>query len=55
MIGGGGNFPENIARTNSRPYIDAITPVGVTPYSTSGAAGLSFMQHPWLVNLEIEP
>jgi len=31
-------------RTKSRPDIDAITSVGVTPYSTSEAAGLSGME-----------
>jgi hypothetical protein len=37
MIGGAGNLPSKMARTKSRPDIDAITCVGVTPYSTVGA------------------
>src|SRR6059058_3750615 len=43
MIGGAGNLPAKKARTKSRPVIDAITLVGVTPYSTFAAAGWSFM------------
>jgi len=43
MIGGAGNFPSKMARTKSRPDIDAITLVGVTPYSTLGA-GASAME-----------
>ncbi len=42
MIGGAGNFPSKIARTKSMPAIEAMTSVGVTPYSTLGA-GLSSM------------
>jgi hypothetical protein len=38
MIGGDGNRPSKMARTKSSPAIDAITSVGVTPYSTLGAA-----------------
>src|ERR1700733_7819747 len=37
MIGGAGSLPENIARTKSMPAIEAITSVGVTPYSGLGA------------------
>src|ERR1700731_4892016 len=37
MIGGVGNLPSKIARTKSIPAIDAITSVGVTPYSILGA------------------
>ena len=40
MIGGSGNRPEKIARTKSRPGIDAMISVGVTPYSLL-RAGLS--------------
>jgi len=47
MIGGAGNLPSKMARTKSRPDIDAITWVGVTPYSTSEAVVLSSMAiHP---------
>ena len=45
MIGGAGNLPSKMARTKSRPDIDAITCVGVTPYSTVGAAILSPMAY----------
>src|SRR5436190_15350150 len=45
MIGGAGNLPSKMARTKSRPDIDAITCVGVTPYSTSGTAVLSSMKY----------
>src|SRR3979411_2855699 len=34
MIGGAGNFPSKMARTKSMPAIEAMTCVGVTPYST---------------------
>jgi hypothetical protein len=44
MIGGDGSLPAKMPRTKSRPDIDAITSVGVTPNSTSGAAGLSGME-----------
>src|SRR5690349_11872643 len=44
MIGGAGNLPLKMARTKSRPDIEAMTCVGVTPYSTSGASGLSCMK-----------
>jgi hypothetical protein len=38
MIGGAGNLPSKMARTKSRPAIDATTSGGVTPYSMLGAA-----------------
>ena len=37
MIGGSGRVRAKIARTKSSPDIDAITSVGVTPYSIFGA------------------
>jgi hypothetical protein len=37
MIGGAGNLPSKMSRTKSMPAIDAMTSVGVTPYSTAGA------------------
>ncbi len=37
MIGGDGSLPSKMARTKSMPAIEAITSVGVTPYSTLGA------------------
>ena len=37
MIGGAGSLPSKMARTKSIPAIDAITSVGVTPYSSLGA------------------
>ena len=37
MIGGDGSRPSKMARTKSTPAIEAITSVGVTPYSTLGA------------------
>src|ERR1700688_2843786 len=40
MIGGAGNFPSKIARTKSTPAIDAMTSVGVTPYSTLGLSSI---------------
>jgi len=43
MIGGAGSLPSKMALTKSRPDIEAITAVGVTPYSTLGAADLSSM------------
>ena len=43
MIGGSGNLPANMARTKSRPGIDAMTSAGVTPYSVLGA-GWSSME-----------
>src|SRR4051812_1432128 len=43
MIGGAGSLFSKMARTKSRPDIDAMTWVGVTPYSTVGAADLSSM------------
>ena len=44
MIGGAGNLPSKMARTKSRPDIDAITSVGVTPYSILGAGVVSMGQ-----------
>src|SRR3984885_16208549 len=43
MIGGAGSFPANMARRKSIPAIEAITSVGVTPYST-WRGGLSVME-----------
>src|SRR6266576_5492741 len=43
MIGGAGNLPSKMARTKSMPGIEAMTSVGVTPYSI-GAAVLSSME-----------
>src|SRR5258707_3564486 len=37
MIGGAGNWPSKTARTKSMPAIDAMTSVGVTPYSILAA------------------
>ena len=55
MIGGAGSLPSKMARTKSRPVIDAITCVGVTPYSTSGVAGLSDMaQVPFVMMVIIQ-
>ena len=42
MIGGAGSLPSKMARTKSMPAIEAMTSVGVTPYSTFGAVW-SFM------------
>ena len=45
MIGGAGKVPSKIARTKSTPAIDAMTSVGVTPYSTLGGGssiGMAF-------------
>ena len=43
MIGGAGSFPANMARRKSIPVIEAITSVGVTPYSIFWV-GLSVME-----------
>src|SRR4029450_7004088 len=52
MIGGAGNLPSKMARTKSRPDIDAITCVGVTPYSTFGVAVLSSMEYSCCYNYD---
>src|ERR1700676_3375044 len=41
MIGGVGNLPSKVARTKSIPAIDAMTSVGVTPYSILRGDGAS--------------
>ena len=37
MISGAGSLPPKMARTKSIPGIEAMTSVGITPYSIGGA------------------
>ena len=48
LVGGGGNLPSKMERTNSRPDIDAMTLVGDTPYSTLAADEASMGKNPVL-------